>query len=86
MLGYEDGVYYSASSEKKLMYADSSIATAKKTLNNDLISRSYLGKGIIYYYNLKKYKSALDEYLKAYEYSKKEMMIIRKIRLYIIWA
>ncbi|MCT4221563.1 AraC family transcriptional regulator [Elizabethkingia anophelis] len=71
VLGYEDGVYYSASSEKKLMYADSSIATAKKTLNNDLISRSYLGKGIIYYYNLKKYKSALDEYLKAYEYSKK---------------
>lgn len=62
VLGYEDGVYYSASSEKKLMYADSSIATAKKTLNNDLISRSYLGKGIIYYYNLKKYKSALDEY------------------------
>lgn len=44
VLGYEDGVYYSASSEKKLMYADSSIATAKKTLNNDLISRSYLEK------------------------------------------
>ena len=71
VLGYEDGIYYSASSDRKLIYADSSIAAAKKTSNNDLISRSYLGKGIVYYYNLKKYSQALDEYLKAYEYSKK---------------
>ncbi|WP_407535145.1 AraC family transcriptional regulator [Elizabethkingia miricola] len=70
VLGYEDAVYYSATNEKKLMYADSTIAAAKKTSNNDLISRSYLGKGIIYYYHFKKYKSALDEYIKAYEYSK----------------
>ena len=40
-------------------------------MNNDLISRAYLVKGSIYYYNYKKYKSTLDEYLKAYEYSKK---------------
>ncbi|WP_395762783.1 hypothetical protein ACH34F_14610 [Elizabethkingia anophelis] len=86
MHAYEDAVYYSSKNENKIIYADSTIAIAKKTLNNDLISRSYLGKGIIYYYNLKRYKYALDEYLKAYEYSKKEMIIIRKIRLYIIWA
>ncbi|AVF49880.1 AraC family transcriptional regulator [Elizabethkingia anophelis] len=71
MHAYEDAVYYSSKNENKIIYADSTIATAKKTLNNDLISRSYLGKGIIYYYNLKRYKYALDEYLKAYEYSKK---------------
>ncbi|WP_260129672.1 helix-turn-helix domain-containing protein [Elizabethkingia anophelis] len=71
MHAYEDAVYYSSKNENKIIYADSTIAIAKKTLNNDLISRSYLGKGIIYYYNLKRYKYALDEYLKAYEYSKK---------------
>lgn len=71
MRAYEDAFYYSSNVEKKLTYSDSCIAAAKKTLNNDLIGRSYLGKGTIYYYNLKKYKSALDEYLKAYEYSKK---------------
>ncbi|MCT3661954.1 helix-turn-helix transcriptional regulator [Elizabethkingia anophelis] len=71
MHAYEDAVYYSSKNENKIIYADSTIVTAKKTLNNDLISRSYLGKGIIYYYNLKRYKYALDEYLKAYEYSKK---------------
>ncbi|WP_407487485.1 AraC family transcriptional regulator [Elizabethkingia anophelis] len=71
MHAYEDAVYYSSKNENKIIYADSTIAIAKKTLNNDLISRSYLGKGIIYYYNLKRYKYALYEYLKAYEYSKK---------------
>ncbi|WP_170148971.1 helix-turn-helix domain-containing protein [Chryseobacterium defluvii] len=30
-----------------------------------------MGKGIVYYYSFKKYKQALDQYLKAYEYSKK---------------
>lgn len=71
MRAYEDAIYYSSTTDKKLIFADSSIGVAAKTLNNDLISRSYLVKGTIYYYNLKKYKSALDEYLKAYEYSKK---------------
>ena len=35
-----------------------------------LISDSYLGKGIFYYFNLKKFEPALIEYLKAHEYSK----------------
>ena len=71
MRAYEDAIYYSSTTDKKLIYADSSIAVATKTLNNDFISRAYLVKGTIYYFNLKKYKSALDEYMKAYEYSKK---------------
>lgn len=53
MRAYEDAFYYSSNVEKKLTYSDSCIAAAKKTLNNDLIGRSYLGKGTIYYYNLK---------------------------------
>ncbi|WP_422614917.1 tetratricopeptide repeat protein, partial [Elizabethkingia meningoseptica] len=79
--GYEDAVYYSATNKKKLIYADSSIIAAKESQNNDLISRSYLGKGIIYYYNLKNYKSALDEYLKAYEYSKKGYTSYQKYKI-----
>lgn len=68
---FEDMIYFTADNHKKLLYADSCIISAKKTGNNDLISRSYLGKGIIYYLNLKHYKPALDEYVQAYEYSKK---------------
>ncbi|WP_076752806.1 hypothetical protein [Elizabethkingia anophelis] len=64
MHAYEDAVYYSSKNENKIIYADSTIATAKKTLNNDLISRSYLGKGIIYYYKLKKYKYKLKKKIK----------------------
>ncbi|MEC5395247.1 helix-turn-helix domain-containing protein [Bergeyella sp. RCAD1439] len=69
--GFEDLIYFTPNNHKKLLYADSCITSAKKTGDNDLISRSYLGKGIIYYLNLKRYKPALDEYIKAYEYSKK---------------
>lgn len=67
---YEDGVFYSSSESNKLKYADSTIVAALLSKNIDLISDAYLGKGIIYYFNYKKYKPALREYLKAYEYSK----------------
>ncbi len=66
---YKDAVFYSISGNDKLKYADSTITAALLTNNNDLISDAYLGKGIIYYFNFKKYKPALDEYLNAYEYS-----------------
>jgi len=68
--GYKDAVFYSALSKDKLKYADSTIFAALSTKDNDLISDAYLGKGIVYYFNYKKYKPALDEYLKAYQYSK----------------
>ncbi|UQB69164.1 helix-turn-helix domain-containing protein [Epilithonimonas zeae] len=66
---YKDAVFYTASSKDKLKYADSTILSALSTKDNDLISDAFLGKGIIYYFNYKKYKSALDQYLKAYQYS-----------------
>jgi hypothetical protein len=66
---YKDAVYYSPASADKLKYADSTILSALSTKDNDLISDAYLGKGIIYYFNYKKYRSALDQYLKAYQYS-----------------
>jgi len=67
--GYEDAVFYSKSEKNKLRYADSTIIAALLSEQNDLISDAYLGKGIIYYFNYKKYKPALEEYLKAYQYS-----------------
>lgn len=68
--GYEEAIYYTKKSEKKLSYADSTIVTALKSNDYDQISRAYLGKGIIYYYNRRQYKPALNEYLKAFKYSK----------------
>ncbi|REC60491.1 AraC family transcriptional regulator [Chryseobacterium pennae] len=68
--GYKDAVMYSVTKEQKLMYADSTIFAAKSSGNNDLISVAHLGKGVVYYYNYKKFKKALDEYMMAFEYSK----------------
>lgn len=68
--GYEEAIYYSKRVDLKLIYADSAIIAAKKYNNRDQISRAYLGKGIIYYYNKRQYKPALDEYLLAFQFSK----------------
>lgn len=67
--GYEEAIYYTKSIDQKLSYADSCIVTAIKFNDKDQISRAYLGKGIIYYYNRRQYKSALYQYLKAFEFS-----------------
>ncbi|CAM3745470.1 helix-turn-helix domain-containing protein [Elizabethkingia occulta] len=68
--GYEEAIYYSKDIDVKLIYADSAIIAAKKYNNPDQISRSYLGKGIIYYYNKRHYKPALEQYLLAFKFSK----------------
>ena len=44
MHAYEDAVYYSSKMKNKIIYADSTIATAKKTLNNDLLADHILEK------------------------------------------
>lgn len=67
--GYRDFIFYSKRKEDKLIYADSCVDYALKSKNNELISKAYLGKGIIYYFFYKKYQPALDNYLKAYQYS-----------------
>lgn len=66
--GYKDAILFSK--EQKIQYSDSAISAAKKSGNNDLIGDSYLGKGAIYYFNHRKFQSALNEYLTAYEYLK----------------
>ncbi|MCD9855764.1 AraC family transcriptional regulator [Epilithonimonas sp. JDS] len=66
--GYRDGRQFDY--HHKIMYADSAIAVSKKYGTMDDVSKDYLSKGIIYYFYNKKYKLALDQYLKAYQYSK----------------
>ncbi|WP_426482151.1 tetratricopeptide repeat protein [Chryseobacterium sp. R2ACT005] len=67
--GYKDLIYYSKNSNTKLLYADSCVYYAMKSGDPELISRSYLSRGIVYYFFFKKFQPALDEYLKAYNYS-----------------
>jgi len=55
-LGYKDARYYSRDPQIKLMYADSAIYVAKLKKNDSLLSSAYLSKGVVYYFNLKKYK------------------------------
>ncbi|KAA0126789.1 AraC family transcriptional regulator [Chryseobacterium sp. SN22] len=79
--GYEEAIYYSGKAERKLLYADSAIVSALQSGDCDQISRAYLGKGIIYYYNRSQYKPALEEYLTAFKYSKnsKDLYLKNKI-------
>ncbi|MPS73200.1 MAG: AraC family transcriptional regulator [Chryseobacterium sp.] len=68
--GYRDAVFFSEDKTLKLKYSDSCVSNILKSKNNKLISEAYLGKGIIYYFFYKQYQPALNEYLKAYDYSK----------------
>lgn len=69
-LAYRDAVAYSSGIDHKLKFADSTILASSRTKNSDLISDAYLGKGILYSVNLKKYQPALSQFLKAYHYSR----------------
>ncbi|MNK82245.1 Helix-turn-helix domain protein [compost metagenome] len=67
---YKDASFFSKSTKQKLQYADSCIDAAYKSKSDENISSSFVLRGSIYYGNQKKFKSALDEYLMAYKYSK----------------
>lgn len=67
--GYRDGRQFDL--PHKINYADSAIAASIKYGSKDDISNDYLSKGIIYYFYHKNYKLALDQYLKAYGFSKR---------------
>lgn len=67
--GYRDGRQFDL--KHKINYADSAIAASIKYGTKDDISNDHLSKGIIYYFYHKNYKLALDEYLKAYGFSKR---------------
>ncbi|MGI9651954.1 helix-turn-helix domain-containing protein [Chryseobacterium sp. RLHN22] len=67
--GYRDARQYCVSLDKKFKYADSTIQAAIALNDSAEISKAYLSKGILFYFNAKKYKAALDHYLKAYQFA-----------------
>ncbi len=68
---YEDAAYYSKNRAQKLLYSDSIIQAAKKTGNAGIISKAFLAKGIVYYFNYRKYDKALDQYIFAAAFADK---------------
>lgn len=64
---YKDAVSFSPN--QKMAYADSMIAAAHHSRDRALIGMAYLTKGTVYYFNYRKFKPALDEYLKAWTYT-----------------
>jgi AraC-like DNA-binding protein len=68
--GYKDGLFYSSLNEEKLKYADSMVWASNQSNNEDLKIIAHIDKGVIYYYNYKKFQLALNEYLEAYKYSR----------------
>lgn len=82
---YEDALYYSSTGEQKLKYADSAIIFSIKTGDSALISKSYLGKGIVFYFNFKNYKRALHQYLLASSFAAndQDLYLLNKIKYHI---
>lgn len=69
--GYLDASYYNPTPSVKIKYADSAIVSAKLSQDNELIGEAYTTKGSLYYFYYKKYKFALNEYVIAFDYTKK---------------
>lgn len=67
---YLDGIFYSSSPTNKLAFADSTVYAAHLTRNADKISNAYLERGVVLYFQFKKFNKALDQYLKAAEYAR----------------
>ncbi|MDQ0477459.1 AraC family transcriptional regulator [Chryseobacterium sp. MDT2-18] len=64
---YKDAVSFSP--DRKIEYADSMIWAASQSRNKEVLANAYLTKGTVYYFNYRKFKPALEEYLKAWKYS-----------------
>ena len=69
--GYLDAGYYNSNINLKFKYADSAILSAKFSNDNQRVVTAYMVKGTLYYFYYKKYKIALNEYVKAFDYAKK---------------
>ncbi|PWN58450.1 helix-turn-helix domain-containing protein [Chryseobacterium viscerum] len=68
--GYDEAAYYTGSVDRKIKYADSAVSVALQMRDADLTAMAYLKRGIIYYYNKRDYRKALNEYLTAFKTAK----------------
>lgn len=66
MLAYEDAIFYNAQRDIKQRYADSTIQAAQRLDSPDDLAKAFLGKGIIWYFNYRDFRKALQEYTTAY--------------------
>ncbi|MCA6068004.1 AraC family transcriptional regulator [Chryseobacterium sp. RG1] len=66
--GYNDATFFINDKNQKLNYANKALKAALLSKNEDTIGSAYLKKGIVYYYNFRQFKKALNEYLFAYKY------------------
>lgn len=82
---YNDAIFYSPKPINKLKYADSTIYAASKLRDDKMLSKAYMSKGVVYFYNFKKYKLALSEFLKANDKSDhtKDLYTRNKIKYWI---
>lgn len=78
---YEDGAFSSPDRLHKLKYADSCILTAKNIQDASLLSMAYLGKGIIYYFNFRKFDDAVAHYLLASRFAEKTENLYLQYRI-----
>lgn len=65
---YKDAVYFAPTG--KLAYADSAVVTATLTGESGLIAQAHITRGTVLYFNYRRFQPALDEYLKAWEFTK----------------
>lgn len=65
LYAYQDAAFYSPTREQKLKFMDSSVHTAQKTKDASLISKAFLDRGIVYYFNYRQFDKALQQYLLA---------------------
>ncbi|WP_316795530.1 hypothetical protein [Pedobacter agri] len=77
--GYQDGIFFSPNN--KVRYADSAVYVAQLSKDKTLMCKAYLSRGTVYYFSYKRYKLALEDFLKAYEYAKKgnDKYVINKV-------
>ncbi|WP_228393915.1 helix-turn-helix domain-containing protein [Chryseobacterium artocarpi] len=80
-LGYKDALLFSPDPSIKLKYADSVISVARLTKDESMLSNAYMNKGVVYYFNLKQYNLALDQYLIAYKLGENGKDLFHKNRL-----
>lgn len=74
-------IMHECDESRRLLYADSMIIAAKKSADKDLIGSAYLSKGVVYYQH-KRHRSALDNYLVANRYllQTKDQYLIHKVK------
>ena len=85
LYAYEDAVYFSPNRRDKLRFSDSAVQVALLTKDDALISKTLLGRGIVWYFNFRQYTAALHNYLQADTHAERsgDLYLIHKVKYHI---